>query len=80
MNSERIVVRRDKQGRRIGYNWWRVYNCDLLLDASLTWERRAEEVALGYPTETAEYAAEHPRPTLKAFLLANKGMDRQSGW
>jgi hypothetical protein len=67
-------VRQDKRGRRIGYNWWREYNCDLLLDASLVWERQCEQVAIGYPTETAEYAEEHPRPTLKAFLLANKGM------
>jgi hypothetical protein len=71
-----VVERRDKRGRRIGYNWWREYNCAILLDASLTWERQCEEVAIGYPTEIAEYAAEHPRPTLKAFLIANRGMNQ----
>lgn len=68
------TIRRDKRGRRIGRNWWREYNCEILLDATLTWERDAEAVAIGYATETAEYAEQHPRPTLKAFLLANKGM------
>lgn len=71
-------MRTDKRGRRIGYNWWREYNCDLLLDASLTWERGCEELALGYKIETAEYAASVPRPTLKAFLVANAGMNRES--
>lgn len=71
--------RRDKRGRRIGYNWWREYNCDLLFDATQVWERQCEEVALGYKTETAEYAASHPRPNLKAFLVANAGMSPQPG-
>lgn len=71
--SER--VRRDKRGRRIGRNWWREMNCEVLLDATLTWDRQCEAVAYGYATETAEYAELNPRPTLKAFLLANKGMN-----
>lgn len=74
-----MTDRRDTRGRRIGYNWWREYNCSLLLDATLVWERECEEVALGYPTETAEFAESHPRPTLKAFLLANKGMNAEPG-
>lgn len=69
-------MRRDRLGRRIGRNWWREYNVGILLDASLTWERQCEQVALGYPTETAEYAEVHPRPTLKAFLIHNKGMNQ----
>ena len=71
--------RRDKRGRRIGYNWWREMNMDLLYAAAAAWERGCEAVALGYDTETAEYAAEHPRPTLKQMLLGNKGMNRESG-
>lgn len=66
--------KRDCRGRRIGYNWWREYNCQLLLDATLTWERQCENVALGYQTETAEYEELHPRPNLKDFLVRNKGM------
>lgn len=69
--------RRDKRGRRIGRNWWRELNCSLLLDATLVWERDCEEVAFGYATETAEYAEAHPRPTLKEFLIHNKGMADQ---
>lgn len=70
-------MRRDKRGRRIGRNWWREYNCEMLLDATLVWERQCEEAAIGYPTETAEYEQENPRPNLKAFLLANKGMNTE---
>lgn len=69
--------RRDRRGRRIGYNWWREYNCSILLDAELTWARQAEASTHGYTTEMMEYAAEHPRPTLKAFLIANKGMSTE---
>lgn len=66
--------RRDCRGRRIGRNWWREYNCSLLLDAALTWEAQAEAVTYGYRTEMAEYAELHPRPNLKDFLVRNKGM------
>lgn len=72
-----VRPRLDRRGRRIGRNWWREYNCMLLLDATLTWERDCESVALGYRTETLEYEALHPRPNLKAFLLANKGMNTE---
>lgn len=67
----------DKRGRRIGYNWWREYNCTLLLDATLAWDLACERVAMGYATEMAEYAEDFPKPTLKAFLLANKGINSQ---
>jgi hypothetical protein len=70
-------ARVDKRGRRIGYNWWREYNCSMLLDADLTWQTQAEAATMGYTTEMGEYRAEHPRPTLKAFLVANAGMNRE---
>lgn len=70
-------MKRDKRGRRIGYNWWREYNCALLLDATLTWERDCEVAAVGYATEIKEYAATYPRPNLKEFLLANAGMNSE---
>lgn len=69
-----MAERRDSRGRRIGYNWWRSLNCDLLLDATLAWERGAEGATSGYDTELREYAAKHPRPTLKEFLIRNKGL------
>lgn len=71
------MARLDRRGRRIGYNWWREYNCSLLLDATLTWEAQAEAESLGYDTELAEYAEAHPRPNLKAFLKHNKGMNTE---
>lgn len=69
-----LPVRRDRRGRRIGRNWWREYNCSLLLDATLTWESQCEEATSLYETEVAEYAAANPRPNLKDFLLRNAGM------
>lgn len=67
-------IRRDKRGRRIGHNWWREMNCDLLFNAAAAWERTCEEIAIGYATEIEEYAQDHPRPNLKDFLIRNKGM------
>lgn len=45
-------------------------------NATHAWELAAEAASLGYPTELAEYAAEHPRPTLKGFMLALARPDR----
>lgn len=67
-------TRYDSLGRRIGRNWWREWNTDLLFNATAHWERECEEAAIGYETEIAEFAAEHPRPTLKEFLETNRGM------
>ena len=71
------MERRDRRGRRIGYNWWREYNYSLLLDATFAWERLCEEATSLYETEVAEYAAENPRPNLKDFLVRNAGMERR---
>lgn len=65
--------RRDKRGRRIGRNWWREWNTDLLHCADHAWWLAREAVAVGYATEEREYADQHPRPTLKAFLIHNAG-------
>lgn len=69
-------MRRDKRGRRIGYNWWRDYNNELFFLQTAVWEEQCEAACNGHSTEMAEYAAEHPRPTLKALLIGNKGMAR----
>lgn len=61
-------MRRDRLGRRIGRNAWREWITDAWRSADHAWFLAAEAVALGYRTELAEYAAEHPRPTLKAFM------------
>jgi len=45
-------------------------------NAAHAWELAAEAASLGYPTELAEYAAEHPRPTLQGFMLALARPDR----
>lgn len=44
---------------------------------TITWEQHAEAEALGYQTELDEFAAEHPRPTLKEAMLALAGSRRR---
>lgn len=44
--------------------------------AEHAWELDAEAESLGYATEHAEYAAEHPRPTLKGLMVALARPDR----
>jgi len=67
------VYRRDRLGRRIGRNWWRDLICDQFYAADHAWWLAREATALGYATEEAEYADQHPRPTLKGFMLALAG-------
>lgn len=70
------MARLDKRGRKIGRNWWREYNMELLTLATYTWEEQREEYTKGYQTERDEYQREHPIPNLKHFLIHNKGMTR----
>ncbi len=70
------MARRDRRGRRIGYNWWREYNCGLLLDARHAREAQREN-GEGLQMEDEEFAARYPVPTLKAFLIENAGMNRE---
>ena len=84
------TVRRDKRERRIGRNWWREYNCEILREAENAWQALKEsgeaimttEVAGAdfqtgfYQLSEAEYRKIRPRPTLKQFLLANAGIGK----
>jgi len=63
-------VRRDRLGRRIGRNLWREYVTDCWRAADHAWWLACESEAIGYATEIAEYREAHPRPTLKAFMVA----------
>jgi hypothetical protein len=63
-------MRRDRRGRRIGRNAWREFITDAWRSADHAWWLACENVCYGYGTEIAEYQAEHPRPTLKAFMVA----------
>jgi hypothetical protein len=67
------VIRRDKRGRRIGHNWWRELIVSSWSAADHAWWLHREAVAIGYETEEAEFAAEYPRPTLKAFMVSLAG-------
>lgn len=84
-------VRRDRRGRRIGHNWWREYNCAILAEAEAVWQALKEsgeaimttsvagaEYTTGYyQLSEAEYRQIRPRPTLKSFLIANAGLNRE---
>jgi hypothetical protein len=64
-----VVVRRDRLGRRIGRNLWREFVTDSWRAADHAWWLAREAEAIGYATEMAEFAAAHPRPTLRAFMV-----------
>lgn len=61
------AARQVTRGRR--RHWWRELIYDEWFWATQAWERQAEAVALGYATELAEYAKEHPRPQLKTYMI-----------
>lgn len=65
--------RRYVQRRR---HWWRDLITSEFYNATHAWFLAAEAASLGYATELEEYAAEHPRPTLKGFMLAHSRPDR----
>jgi len=69
-------MRRDRLGRRVGYNWWREMNVALLFDATLLWEQQREAEAVGYETEERAFEQANPRPNLKEFLKANRGFQK----
>lgn len=71
-----VPNRLDSRGRKIGRNWWREFNCDMLLTATLMWESDREAQCNGWATEEREFLETNPRPTLKQFLETNQGMER----
>lgn len=73
LSVQGCVVRRDKLGRRIGHNWWREWITDTLRCADQAWWLAQEAATNGWPTEMAEYREQHPRPTLKVYLLQLAG-------
>lgn len=62
-------MRRDRRGRRIGRNPWRDYITDLWRCADHAWWLAMEDTTSLYATEVREYRAEHPRPTLREFMV-----------
>ena len=65
-------MRRDKRGRKIGYNWWREYNVEVFRSAYDAIEAHRED---NHQMEPDEYSAAYPLPRFKDFLLANAGMN-----
>jgi hypothetical protein len=82
--------RRDKRGRRIGYNWWREMNVHQFHSADGDWLSKRESgdpihtdriPGAGYDTAyyqltDAEFRVLHPRPTFKDCLISNAGMSQ----
>lgn len=66
--------RRDKRGRRIGYNWWREYNCLIVRDYN---DAVAALAGQNHQMEPAEFREAHPLLTLKESLIRNKGMAQE---
>lgn len=66
-------VRRDKIGRRIGYNWWREFIWTEWRCAYDAWYTAMHEETLLYETEAREYRQNNPSPKFKDFLIAHKG-------
>lgn len=65
--------RRDRLGRRIGYNWWREFIWNEWRCAYDAWYMAMHEHTLLYETEACEYRANHPSPKFKDFLIEHKG-------
>ena len=59
------MERRDKRGRRIGYNWWRASIMSSWASAHHAWSLAREAIAV----ERSEYDEQNPQPTLKAFMI-----------
>lgn len=65
-----IALAPQRRVEPVGHHWWREMVHDAWRSANDAWEARREEVAIGYETEMAEFAQAHPRPTLRAFMVA----------
>lgn len=63
--------RRDKLGRRIGYNWWREYNVRQMHDYNLAVEALDGK---NHQMEPDEFRLAHPLVTFKQCLVGNAGM------
>lgn len=57
--------RHPKPSRR---HWWRDLVTEAWRSALEAWEREAEQVAIGYATELAEFTAANPKPQLRHFM------------
>lgn len=65
--------RRDKLGRRIGYNWWREFIWTEWRCAYDAWYMGMHEASLLYESEAREYRHNNPSPKFKDFLIEHAG-------
>lgn len=66
-------TRRDRLGRRIGYNWWREFIWTEWRCAYDAWYMAMHEDTLLYETEAREYRHNNPSPKFKDFLIEHAG-------
>jgi hypothetical protein len=53
----------------VGRHWWRELVTEAWRCADHAWWLEREAVAVGYATEMAEFALQHPRPKLSDFMV-----------
>jgi hypothetical protein len=58
-----------KDGKPYRRNIWHETLMQTYSDAVWDWEQRRDQAALGYATEEADFARQHPRPRLKDFMI-----------
>lgn len=61
-----------ERARRIRFHRW----MEVYWAAAQAWWVAAEYETLLYATELAEYKLQHPRPTLKAYMIGTRGQSR----
>ena len=66
-----LTERRDKRGRRIGYNWWREFNVQMMRDYNDSVDACDGE---NHQMEPDEFRSAHPYVTFKQCLVGNAGM------
>lgn len=70
-----VPERRDRLGRRIGYNWWREMCVNQMRDYNFAIAALDGE---NHQMEPDEFRAAHPLVTFKQCLIGNAGMFSQA--
>jgi hypothetical protein len=67
------MIRRDKIGRRVGFNWWRDHNLQVMRDYNFAVDSLEGE---NHQMEPEEFKQAHPKLTFKQCLVGNAGMSQ----
>lgn len=64
-----VRTRLRKDGTPAKVNAWHAWLMSTYWDMAQVWEQGRDAFAIGYPTDEADYAAEHPPPQLKHHMI-----------